>query len=360
MSSATKKSEVDADSDAARFNKQGGELFKAGQYMAAAAFYASAIKADTTNSSVYCSNLSAAYLKIGNFTQAERAARVALLRDPKSTKARYRRAMARKGRNRLAEALVDLSSLLSTAPENSAAKSAFASILVLYEASGESRISPDDVIKADFPCAFGPVSTLELDLGDPKFDVTQSTLDDDGTPETETCGLHLPKHDYFRTHLGLYGVRALGLQHPSNQLAPPTRILLVVTDMVPVTAARRARKRLRVKNILAAPLAVLPAEIVSTHTETFAVLRKAYPDTPLLTVCVVTTGVYGEAENTRYNISPFCVPSSYLRPNATIALHSQSLGVERVASLNLDALHANIEEELKHDRDNYYKLQGTY
>ncbi|KAJ7137442.1 hypothetical protein C8R43DRAFT_611703 [Mycena crocata] len=88
------------------------------------------------------------------FSQAETAAHTALVRDPHSVKARYRRVMARKELNRLAEALVDLATLLTVSPENVAASSALEDI-ALYVTSDLPRISHEDIVTAEFQPAFG-------------------------------------------------------------------------------------------------------------------------------------------------------------------------------------------------------------
>ncbi|KAJ7852205.1 hypothetical protein B0H14DRAFT_810833 [Mycena olivaceomarginata] len=106
------------DIEAVQLNKEAGEFFRCGQYGAAVQCYEAAIIADTSESPLYFSNLAAAFLKLGQFESAQSAAHTALQRDPKSVKARYRRALARRESGRIAEALMDLATLLSIHPDH--------------------------------------------------------------------------------------------------------------------------------------------------------------------------------------------------------------------------------------------------
>jgi hypothetical protein len=83
---------------------------------------------------------------------------MALVRDPRSVKARYRRAMARRGLGNIPEALVDLASLLTTAPTHGEAMSAFAELLSVQNVPGSRRMSPENILAADFPPAYGSMS----------------------------------------------------------------------------------------------------------------------------------------------------------------------------------------------------------
>ncbi|KAJ7364467.1 hypothetical protein DFH08DRAFT_1073180 [Mycena albidolilacea] len=85
----------------------GGKLFKAGNYGGAAKYYQCAI-AENDTVSTYFANLAEADLRLEMYHAAQDAAQRALTLDPRSVKARYRRAMARKGLNLIPEALVDI------------------------------------------------------------------------------------------------------------------------------------------------------------------------------------------------------------------------------------------------------------
>ncbi|KAJ7465348.1 hypothetical protein B0H11DRAFT_2049595 [Mycena galericulata] len=402
-----------------RFNKEGGELFKSGRYVEAAERYQSAILADRSNSPVYFCNLSAAYLKLAKFALAETAAHTSLVRDARSIKARFRRAMARKELGRLAEALV-LASLLTTAPMNPEGLNAYREISAAYAASKGPRISPEDIVEADFPAAYGSVLKMKFERATPSSVPPQGyyPLGNLGTPpdpgrtdplmfatcrackasknrnDIKTCrkcqranycnaacqradwashkescnrppdnnltirfGRELPDHVYIRTHLLFYGARALGLLAATDPTVPSTRLLLVIVDMVPLPDPASERKRIRIKQLLAAPLAVLPEEIEETHAEIIGRTQLMYPATPLVGVCILTSGVYGQDEETRYRVVALPLPPFLRRDDAKLPLRSHSFGVERTITMDLDFLHASLEDELRTDMDNHYKLQ---
>jgi hypothetical protein len=82
---------------------------------------------------------------------------MALLRDARFCKARYRRALARQRQGRLMEALVDLASVLTADPMDRTAAAAFETIQRELERSGFERnfLSPMSILQADYPSAYG-------------------------------------------------------------------------------------------------------------------------------------------------------------------------------------------------------------
>ncbi|CAK5281064.1 unnamed protein product [Mycena citricolor] len=98
-----------------RLKNLGNDLFRQGKYAEAAKMYNEAIEVNGTQT-LYMSNLAATYLKLEDFDMAERAASTALLSDPKMVKARFRRAMARKGASKLLAAKIDLDTVLELQP----------------------------------------------------------------------------------------------------------------------------------------------------------------------------------------------------------------------------------------------------
>ncbi|KAJ6457072.1 hypothetical protein C8R47DRAFT_174848 [Mycena vitilis] len=89
-----------------------GEKYKnLGKYTEAAAMYNSAVEVHGTHS-VYMSNLAATYLKLEDYELAEKAATMALTHDPRMVKARFRRGLARKGKNQLRAACTDFTTIL--------------------------------------------------------------------------------------------------------------------------------------------------------------------------------------------------------------------------------------------------------
>ncbi|KAJ7112720.1 hypothetical protein C8R44DRAFT_741792 [Mycena epipterygia] len=420
--------------DAVRFNQEAGELFKLGQYDEAAKRYQAAIIADTSNSPVYFSNLSAVYMKVAKsvnapyeewllslFRQialAETAAQTALIRDPRSIKARYRRALARNELGRLAEALVDLASLLTTSPTNEEGLAAFQEISASYAAGENPRISLQEIVDADFPSAFGSHSLLKTgsidspsipsqqlpvngdvgkELAPMQFSTCRTCKTTKSRKDIKTCQkckratycnaacqkadwfVVKPSHKttcnrqldinltmrlireltddpYIRTHLSFYAARALGLLDATDPSAPASRLLLVMVDTIPVATPDTDRQRLRIKHLLAPPLAVLPPEIVKSHTETMFGNRMLYRGTPLVGVCIATSSV--KDRERRYRVIALPVPPEWLHPGFSIRLSSHSFGDERAVTMDLDSLYAGIEDELRLDVDNHYKLQG--
>ncbi|KAJ6516667.1 hypothetical protein C8R47DRAFT_402041 [Mycena vitilis] len=396
--------------EAVRLNKEGGELFKAGQYEAAATRYEAAIIVDTSKSPLYFSNLAAVYLKLEKFAHAESAANTSLVRDPKAIKSRYRRAVARKQMGRLAESLIDLVNLLAISPGNAEAAAAFRETSILYGAADESNDIPlEGLAIAAAPHAFGSPTALQnrTHVTKPSPNdyhmsrVVQESIGNIGLSQTRSCatckiskgrgemkicrkckrsmycsttcqrsdwpihrdscslpednhltfrlGREISSHIHFRTLLMAYGVRALGLAGSSRPTTLPARLLLVLVDMVPI-APDAVRKRLRVKHIIPVPLAVLPPDVVRDY-------MKVNESGPCVGVCVGTTGVYG-AGDTRHCVTACPVPLPFLREDFSMALRSHSLSEDRRISLDLDLLYANIEDELSLDADNHYGMQG--
>ncbi|KAJ6536009.1 hypothetical protein DFH09DRAFT_1283933 [Mycena vulgaris] len=136
---------------------EAGKLFKAGDYQGAAKYYERAI-AETDSVSTYFSNLAATYLKLSKYHAAQEAARKALVLDPRSFKARYRRAMARKGLNLIPEALVDIAGVLTADPTNSQARTEFAALVEIQNRTGMRPLEPSAILALDFPHAYGSIS----------------------------------------------------------------------------------------------------------------------------------------------------------------------------------------------------------
>ncbi|KAJ7778796.1 hypothetical protein DFH07DRAFT_796029 [Mycena maculata] len=74
---------------------KGNYLFRQENYAEAAEMYNEAVKMRGTQP-VYMSNLAATYLKLKDYDMAEKAASMALVHDPRMTKTRFRRGLARK------------------------------------------------------------------------------------------------------------------------------------------------------------------------------------------------------------------------------------------------------------------------
>lgn len=92
------------------------------------------------------------------YPAAQAAADKALRFEPRALKARYRRAIARKNMNLIPEALVDISSLLTTDPSNAEGKVEFQKLVDIHNKTGRRALSPEDILESDSPHAHGSLS----------------------------------------------------------------------------------------------------------------------------------------------------------------------------------------------------------
>ncbi|KAJ7675648.1 hypothetical protein DFH06DRAFT_1466479 [Mycena polygramma] len=138
---------------AVRANKEAGEYFRTGQYEEAATAYTTAIRFDrlSTASTVYFTNLAAAYLKLERFLEAGEAASDALIRDPRSVKARYRRGVATKALGWLTACLFDFYNVLVLDPSNQAARSLFMETFREYNIATRNPVTPAQMAPLDRP-----------------------------------------------------------------------------------------------------------------------------------------------------------------------------------------------------------------
>ncbi|KAJ7251952.1 hypothetical protein C8J57DRAFT_668420 [Mycena rebaudengoi] len=90
-----------------------------------------------------------------SYDEAHAAANRALVLEPRAPKARYRRAIARKHLKLFPEALVDVSSVLTTDPDNRDAKVVFSLLVEMHKEDGRRPLVPDAIIAADLPHAYG-------------------------------------------------------------------------------------------------------------------------------------------------------------------------------------------------------------
>ncbi|KNE69034.1 hypothetical protein AMAG_13909 [Allomyces macrogynus ATCC 38327] len=108
--------------DLAKIEKDTGNVyFKKAKYAKAIQHYARAIALDPTDAVFYL-NRAAAYLKLDQNEQAEQDCDAALHRDPKSVKALFRRASARRATGNTAGAIADLERALVLEPTNKSVK----------------------------------------------------------------------------------------------------------------------------------------------------------------------------------------------------------------------------------------------
>ncbi|KAH7908974.1 TPR-like protein [Hygrophoropsis aurantiaca] len=150
---ATKAEERRAKSEALK--EEGNNLYKDEDFIGAARCYSQAVEVHgAATKSVLNSNLAATYLKLGMNREAHITATDALLADPKSVKARFRRGMARQELGLFSAAAVDFRAVLKMDPDNKEAKSRLGFVEEsLSCGDGEDAVDSDD----EFPALDDPV-----------------------------------------------------------------------------------------------------------------------------------------------------------------------------------------------------------
>ncbi|KAJ7839637.1 hypothetical protein B0H13DRAFT_2417618 [Mycena leptocephala] len=238
-------------------------------------------------------------------TEAAEAAHAALLRDPRSFKARYRRAMGRKGLRLFPECLLDLASALTTEPGNADVNREFDAVETICRMERR-LLNSEDITAADYPPAFGAESRSAEQLPTPSVHIAATSTPPprrgtsaDGAleicfacrakkprkqckavkycsltcqradwPEHKTrcklasdnhvtvrLGRTLSQHQYFSIHLLLYSIRAMGLT--TSLLNYQRFILLVVVEMVPIVPPAPPgglTQRLAIRQLLSVPI----------------------------------------------------------------------------------------------------------
>ncbi|KAJ7748211.1 hypothetical protein DFH07DRAFT_830441 [Mycena maculata] len=402
----------------AELNAEGGKRFKAGDYRGAAMYYELATgRAAADPVSIYFSNLAAAYLKLGRYPLAQDAAAKALQLEPRATKARYRRAIARKLLKWIPEALLDITTLLTCDPDNSEAKAEYQILIDMQKKDGRGPLAPENILECCSPLPYGSLTSprhgdpsdphqqrlpffrmvppLQKNAGSnvdgacmectkpmrkkdlktcqkckrvnycsvqcqraawPGHKQTCNVASDDNV--TIRTGRRLADHPYFQTHLLLYAMRTMRkprLRHETHDM-----ILMVVVDMVLVEPSKpNGTKRTIVKNLVAVPICLVPQEVIYTLTHA---VHKLSTNKPLHALWIVTTGIYPEGEECKFrlNVLPAdeIITSSAHLPHFSLDLHSQSYGVFRRVTCDLDFLFWSINDELRLDIDNYYQFQA--
>ncbi|KAJ7479140.1 hypothetical protein FB451DRAFT_1556817 [Mycena latifolia] len=408
-----------ASPEAAAFKAEADVLFRAGEYQRAADRYCEATALDDSDP-VYFSNLAAAYLKLNKFGDAVDAAHSALVKDPRSFKARYRRAMGRKGLQLFPECLLDLASALTTEPGHADAAREFD--LVEAICLQERRLmSSRDITAADFPPAFGsesrrPDQTLTLHentLLDSRSPAPQKLSTSDHLEICYTCrkkkprkeikmcrkcmaikycsvecqradwpehrtscklphdnhvtmrlGRAMSQHPYFFAHLMLYSLRAMGITtRPTNY---HKFILLVIVEMVPVASPvppGMPSTRLSIRQMLSVPIHIIPDKPRNEYIELVNQLQLKHPGDALYGYWITTNAVYAQGDDWRYRMWVSPVAQQLMRafqadPRYIIPMESLSRGTEQHLSLNLGSLFQNMEDELILDVHNRYQLRA--
>ncbi|KAJ7778551.1 hypothetical protein B0H16DRAFT_1503946 [Mycena metata] len=340
-------------SEATRLNNEARKLFNEGKFHEAGKLYEAANKADTLNSPIYLSNLALVELKLQQFQRAEISASLALFRDPRFTKARYRRAISRWKQGRHMDALVDLGSVLTTDPMDKDALAKFATILGEHESLGSDRghLREMAVLMADSPSPYGSAAAprpsqnaspgaafmipnvservpRELKAGTCASCKTVKWMREIKTcrgcstavycnevcqrnhwpqhksdciryPDHDVLAMHLCKtlldHKYIRMHLIFYAMRSIGALHHSPP--PYFAVLLVFVKTAPVTTgpkAARKRQRLSIANIVTAPLSVLDKDTRDSYVSQLEQMRETCKMPGAPGVAIIVTPLLGK------------------------------------------------------------------
>ncbi|KAJ7829664.1 hypothetical protein B0H14DRAFT_3465489 [Mycena olivaceomarginata] len=307
-----------------------GILFRQGRYAEAVERYNAAILVDGARSPVYLTNLAAALPKLERFETAETTAHRALELDPTSVKARYRRAMARRALGKLPESLLDLYSLLVTDPGNREARSAYAAVLEIYNLEGKRCLSEIEIFIANAPAAHVERNIILRLSGE------------------------LLKVEFLANHLRLYALRAL-------EFAPHARprvegLLNVHVEMVAAPGEFRRseqRRRLSIREINAAPLDIIPdKDIQQFHEAREEFCAKMGPE-----VLIVAEKVVSRTRLCLLAIPPDIVAAARA-PNAAVEMYSHSLGKDVLTPVTLENIYGHMEDELRLDTNNYYRMRG--
>ncbi|KAJ7878027.1 hypothetical protein B0H13DRAFT_2346820 [Mycena leptocephala] len=400
--------------DTAQLNEEAKTLFQTGRYEEAARIYEAAIAADTGKAAVYYSNLAAAYLKLQRFDLAQRAAHDALLRDCRSLKARYRRAMARRGLGLLPHCLVDLSGVLATHPTNTEARIAFNDTLRMHDSAGKPRLSVAEIRRLDFPPAHGSTLTAPADSClrpsassvkiPPPQKKKRGKVPCNGCHEKQVypeeavycqkCGTspycnegckrkdrHLHKlrcpvmaehkvlldlsetfslqQPYFKTVFEKYVARALG------PAAPPCAMLLIThLGVVPHSGGTHGQ-RLSVEQINIVPLHIITADTANSYMFLLGVanmMQKAATATivPIMfnPAFEVDLGPNEPPDSFSATQMLTVTPEDSTDIESMVEVYSVAFGATRELRLDLDVLYRAIEDEIELDVNNYYGLRA--
>ncbi|KAJ7103106.1 hypothetical protein B0H15DRAFT_1016937 [Mycena belliarum] len=132
--------------------EKGNAAFKAGDYPTAVGHYSAAMHADRTDAT-FPLNRAAAYLKLGKSEDAERDCSTVLALSKVNVKALFRRAQARVGMGKLAEAQKDLTEAAKLEPANQSVKAELSIVAELMQraAAKKSKVVPADVASTSTP-----------------------------------------------------------------------------------------------------------------------------------------------------------------------------------------------------------------
>ncbi|KAJ7491056.1 hypothetical protein FB451DRAFT_1361732 [Mycena latifolia] len=204
------------------YKNLGNDLFREGKYKEAAVMYNEAVNTFGTQP-VYMCNLAATYLKLQDYEMAEKAASLALIHDPRMTKARFRRGIARKENNKLKAAKIDFQTILKEDPSCAEAKVELAAVEWLCEGDGE-RDDSDGSADYKFPA---PDRTPRVPL--PMWLVSESDSEDsaeseiDDAEDSEHVGNGIPCKHHNRKPLGCAKGASCAYSHAPDARSMPDK-----------------------------------------------------------------------------------------------------------------------------------------
>ncbi|KAF9220691.1 TPR-like protein [Gyrodon lividus] len=158
-----------------KLKEDGNTFYRSGDYLSATECYQKAIAVHgPTTKPVLLTNLAATYLKLEMFAEAHFTAGEALIADPKSVKARFRRGVARQEMNMLPAAAADFRTVLRLDPGNKEAESRLDFVEELYLA--------DDGLETDHSDDEYPSPSEELQLEESVSESSDCEHEGNGVP----------------------------------------------------------------------------------------------------------------------------------------------------------------------------------
>ncbi|KAJ7510937.1 hypothetical protein B0H11DRAFT_1035508 [Mycena galericulata] len=356
----------------------------------------------------YYSGLAAAYLNVEDFEQARSAAEFVLVRDPKSSEARYRRAMAAKGSGAISVCLMELYTLLVMDPGNALARSTFIETL----RGGKNTVSPNYIPLLDEFPVHGSNATVPRthhpDLPVGKRRTVRESRGATGkkvvrcggclvlkearevkvckacgsaafcTPECHGHRFGWPMHknqcssmarhkvllrlseklclhSYMRGLLMWYAILAFGML---NADPPPCQGLLIITVAMVACHTGTHTQRLSVERINAAPLTLFD-DAERGFDQLCGRVEGKTSDRQVIRTLVNPN--VGESNTVLFTDEVDMMHSSELlqarQPGFTFHLYSNTFGKTRSFPMDLDVLFRAIEDEIEFDVDNFYGLR---
>ncbi|KPI89891.1 putative TPR-repeat protein [Leptomonas seymouri] len=177
--------------------EKGNALFQAGHLLEAVAAYTTGIELDPASSTTHVlyANRAMCYLKLGQWSAAEKDATTCVQMNTGYAKAYYRRAMARKNLHKLKEARADLEAVLALAPKDASAQQEMVEVTKAIQAEraaaaasapaaggAKKRIVIEEVDSEDDEAGDGagpaPVATT-TDISAEELQMRQARIDED-------------------------------------------------------------------------------------------------------------------------------------------------------------------------------------